>query len=160
MGEGTCVCFTIPADLKSIKISDEKPEPESAQSEISSGSADKKRVLIAEDLDSNFMLIDIILSKRYDIARALNGKEAVEIFQTFKPDIILMDIKMPVMNGLEATRYIREKEKIVPIIALTANAFESDQLEAKAAGCNDVLTKPVKATMLLNSIDRYINLNK
>lgn len=160
VGEGTCVCFTIPADLKSIKISDEKPEPESAQSEISSGSADKKRVLIAEDLDSNFMLIDIILSKRYDIARALNGKEAVEIFQTFKPDIILMDIKMPVMNGLEATRYIREKEKIVPIIALTANAFESDQLEAKAAGCNDVLTKPVKATMLLNSIDRYINLNK
>ena len=105
------------------------------------------------------MLIDIILSKRYDIARAVNGKEATEIFQTFNPDIILMDIKMPVMNGLEATRYIRGKNSSIPIIALTANAFESDQLEAKSAGCNDVLTKPVKASMLLNSIERYTNLN-
>ena len=158
-GEGTRVCFTIPADININKIPAEKPEPASSPVETPYDPAERKRVLIAEDLDSNFMLIDILLSKRYDIARAVNGKEATEIFQTFNPDIILLDIKMPVMNGLEATRYIRGKNSSIPIIALTANAFESDQLEAKSAGCNDVLTKPVKASMLLNSIERYTNLN-
>ena len=118
-----------------------------------------KKILVAEDTDSNFLLLSIILRKEYEVIRAVNGEEAISKFKEVNPDMILMDIKMPVMNGLEATRYIRGKNSSIPIIALTANAFESDQLEAKSAGCNDVLTKPVKASMLLNSIERYTKLN-
>jgi CheY-like chemotaxis protein len=63
---------------------------------------------------------------------------------------------MPVMNGLEATKAIRKKSTVIPIIALTANAFESDLIEAREAGCNDVLTKPVKAAMLSMVVEKYI----
>ena len=117
----------------------------------------KTKVLIAEDLDSNFMLLEIILSKKYNLARALNGEEAVAISRIFNPDIILMDIKMPIMNGLEATRSIRKTNADIPIIALTANAFNSDLIDAKLAGCNEVLTKPVKASILISMIEKYTN---
>jgi CheY-like chemotaxis protein len=68
-----------------------------------------------------------------------------------------MDIKMPVMNGLDATKTIRELDTIIPIIALTANAFESDQLEAREAGCNEVITKPVKSSILQMVLEKYLN---
>ena len=115
------------------------------------------KVLVAEDLDSNFKLVDIILSKRYDTIRAVNGLEALKLKSEFRPDIILMDIKMPVMDGLTATKEIRKMSDDIPVIALTANAFESDHLEAIEAGCNEVLTKPVKSTLMLSVIEKYLN---
>lgn len=160
-GKGTTVSFTIPLDLKSrIKKSDSESEVASDISLNVMQSAEvtaKRRVLVAEDLDSNFMLIDIILSKRYDIARAVNGQEAVELYRSFRPEAIIMDIKMPVMNGLDATKTIRELDTIIPIIALTANAFESDQLEARETGCNEVITKPVKSSILQMVLEKYLN---
>ncbi|MCE5321045.1 MAG: ATP-binding protein [Bacteroidales bacterium] len=116
----------------------------------------KKTILVAEDLDSNYLLIEIILSKRYNVIRAKDGKEAISLFTEQNPDLILMDIKMPVMDGLEATKEIRNISGKVPIIALTANAFESDQIEAKTAGCNEVLTKPVKSSLLYLVIEKYL----
>ena len=115
-----------------------------------------KRILVAEDNDSNYMLMTYILKKNYEFFRACNGKEAVEKASAEKPDMILMDIKMPLMDGLEATRQIRKTMPEMPIIALTANAFDSDRQAALEAGCNDFLAKPVNAELCLKTIQKYI----
>ena len=115
-----------------------------------------KRILIAEDNDSNYMLMTYILKKRYEFFRANNGQEAVEKAQSEHPDLILMDMKMPVMDGLEATRQIRALYSDLPIIALTANAFDTDRANALEAGCNDFVSKPVSATLCLEVIAKFI----
>jgi CheY-like chemotaxis protein len=115
-----------------------------------------KKVLIAEDNDSNFILMTYILKKYYQYDRARNGQEAVEMVEKGEYDIVLMDIKMPVMNGLEATKAIKEKHPDLPIIALTANAFDSDRQLAMEAGCNDFLSKPVSSELCLNAIKRLL----
>jgi len=114
-----------------------------------------KKILVAEDTESNFLLLSIILRKDYEILRAFNGAEAVEICRAEHPDLILMDIKMPYMDGLEATRLIRGYSKDIPIIALTAFAFESDRERAIEAGCNDYLTKPVSQEAIEKILDKY-----
>lgn len=106
------------------------------------------KILVAEDNDSNYSLVWHIL-KDYDLTRVSNGAEAVEEVRTKKYDFVLMDLKMPVMDGLEATRRIREFNSDIPIVALTANAFETDRASAIDAGCNAFLTKPVKRKQLL-----------
>ncbi len=115
-----------------------------------------KRILVAEDNDSNYMLMSYILKKHYDFFRAHNGQEAVELVESEHPDIVLMDMKMPVMDGLEATRQIRAKYPDLPVIALTANAFDSDRQRAMDAGCNDFVSKPVSATVCLELISKYV----
>ena len=106
------------------------------------------QILIAEDNDSNYSLVKHIL-KEYQITRVVNGVEAVEKVRDEEFDIVLMDMKMPIMGGLEATRKIRELNPIIPIIALTANAFDADRVSAMEAGCNAFLTKPLKKEELL-----------
>ena len=115
-----------------------------------------KRILIAEDNDSNYLLMSYILKSQYEIFRAFNGVEAVEKAKTEKPDMVLMDIKMPIMDGLEATRLIRAEMPDLPIIALTANAFDNDRQQALDAGCNDFISKPVNAALCLELIAKYI----
>jgi len=115
-----------------------------------------KTILIAEDNDSNFILMSYLLKKQYSIIRAINGKEAVECAKKGGIDIILMDIKMPEMDGLEATRIIKQTQPNMPIIALTADAFESDRDQAFEAGCDDFLSKPVNAEVCLATIAKYI----
>ena len=115
-----------------------------------------KKILIAEDNDSNFVLMSYILKKHYQFERAKNGQEAVEMVDKNQYDIVLMDIKMPVMNGLEATKAIKEKHPDLPILALTANAFDSDRQLAMDAGCDDFLSKPVSSEECLETIKRYI----
>jgi len=116
----------------------------------------KALILIAEDLDSNFLFLKIVLSKQHDIIWAKDGVETVKLFEEHNPDLILMDIKMPNMDGLEATRAIRAISTSVPIIAQTANAFESDHQKALEAGCTDVITKPIKIVHLINMIEKYL----
>jgi CheY-like chemotaxis protein len=115
-----------------------------------------KRILVAEDNDSNYILMNYILKKHYEYFRARNGQEAVELAGTEKPDLILMDLKMPVMDGLEATRLIKAKTPDLPIIALTANAFDSDRHAALEAGCDDFLSKPVNADRCIQTIAKFI----
>ena len=115
-----------------------------------------KKILIAEDNDSNFVLMSYILKKYYQFERAKNGQEAVEMVDKGQYDIVLMDIKMPIMNGLEATKAIKEKHPNLPILALTANAFDSDRQLAMDAGCDDFLSKPVSSEECLETIKRYI----
>ena len=115
-----------------------------------------KRILIAEDNDSNFILMTYILKKYYQYDRAKNGQEAVELVEKNNYDIILMDIKMPIMDGMEAPRQIKEKHPDLPIIALTANAFDSDRQLAFEAGCDEFLPKPISSEVCLKTIAKFV----
>ena len=114
-----------------------------------------KTILVAEDNDGNYILMTYILKKDYNIVRAVNGQEAVDKIAEGGIDMILMDIKMPVMDGLEATRRIRLKGGTLPIIALTANAYDSDRDKAFEAGCDDYMAKPIMAPALREMIKKY-----
>ena len=117
---------------------------------------EKKRILVAEDIDSNFFLVKCILKNEYELIRAYDGEEAVELFSEVKPDIVLMDIKMPRMNGIEATQKIRSLSEDTPIVAITANAFDSDKQLAKEAGCSDYLCKPLSSKQLRDMLEKWI----
>ena len=115
-----------------------------------------KRILVAEDNDSNYMLMTYILKRDYEFFRARNGQEAVELAQSEHPDMVLMDMKMPVMDGFEATRQIKAACPDIPIIALTANAFDTDRARATAAGCVGFVSKPVNAAYCLEVIAKHM----
>lgn len=132
-----------PVTTQELKCDLEPAAREVAQ--LSGG--DKKSILIAEDIDSNYLLVKAIL-KTFTLTRAKTGREAVDLAREHRYDAILMDMKMPVMDGLEATRLIREFDTQTPIVAVTANAFDSDREEALAAGCNAFVTKPIKKSDL------------
>ncbi len=116
----------------------------------------RRTILVVEDVESNFLLLKAIIGKIYTLLPAWNGMEAVEMYEQSQPDLILMDIKMPEMDGLEATRIIREISREIPIIALTAFAFDDDRVKALEAGCNDYLTKPLSAPLLKETIVKYL----
>lgn len=115
-------------------------------------------ILVAEDDDSNFKLIKAIIGKKCEILWAMNGEEMVKLFQENRgrTAAILMDIKMPVMNGLEATKIIRETDKELPIIMQTAYAFTSDRENAMQSGASEVLVKPITLSALRNCLSRYL----
>jgi CheY-like chemotaxis protein len=111
--------------------------------------------LVAEDNDSNFILMTYVLKGKYDMERAKNGKEAVDMADSSDYDLVLMDIKMPVMDGLEATTIIKQRHPDLPVVALTANVFESDKQRAIAAGCDDFIAKPINRDQCLAMIERF-----
>jgi CheY-like chemotaxis protein len=115
-----------------------------------------KRILVAEDNDSNYLLMTFILKGHYEFFRATNGQEAVDKATTEHPDLILMDLKMPRLDGLAATRQIKSLLPNMPVIALTANAFDSDRQQAMEAGCDAFLSKPVSALDCLKTIEKFL----
>lgn len=118
--------------------------------------ANMKTILVAEDEESNYELVRIVLQKRYRLLRAHNGIEAVTMNEDEKPDLILMDIRMPEMDGLDATRIIKEVDSDTPIIALSAYAFDENIREAKAAGCDAFMAKPFRVEDLIEIVKKYI----
>ncbi len=115
-------------------------------------------ILIAEDEETNFIYLETALEKtNVNILRAKNGKEAVDIVR-INPmiNLILMDIKMPIMNGLEATRSIKSFRKDVPIIAQTAFAMDEDRRNCIAVGCDDFLAKPIRYRVLCETLAKYL----
>ena len=114
-------------------------------------------ILVAEDEDSNFELVRIVLSKRYRLLRAVNGIEAVTYCEEEHPDLVLMDIRMPDMNGLDATRIIKEVNHDLPVVALSAYAFDENIREAKAAGCDEFMAKPFRVEDLIDMVEKYVN---
>ncbi len=116
----------------------------------------KKTILVAEDEESNYELVRIVLQQRYRLLHAHNGIEAVNINEEEKPDLILMDIRMPEMDGLDATRIIKEVDSETPIIALSAYAFEENIREAKEAGCDSFLPKPFRVEDLIATVQKYL----
>ena len=115
-----------------------------------------KKILVVEDNDSNYILMTYILKRGYEFQRAVNGREAVDMALAGGFDLVLMDIKMPVMDGLEATKAIKEKMPELPVIALTANAFDSDRQLALEVGCDDFLTNPISSVKCLETIEKFI----
>lgn len=116
----------------------------------------RKKILIVEDTESNYLQINILLKKDYTISWAVNGEEAINSFLRERPDLILMDIRMPIMNGIQATEKIRAIAPNLPIVAVTANAFLIEQQQALAVGCNDVISKPYTFEKLSETISKYI----
>ena len=116
---------------------------------------DRKTVLVVEDISSNYLLISAMLSKHYNLLHAVNGEQAVAMVKEYKIDLLLMDMKMPVMDGLTATAEIRKFDTNIPIVALTAHAFESDKVAALKSGCNDYLVKPVDKARLMSVLRKY-----
>lgn len=114
-----------------------------------------KTILIAEDIQSNYQLVSEMLKKNYELLRAVNGKEVLELVRSRHIDLLLTDMKMPVMDGLSATAEIRKFNTKLPIIALTAHAFETDRLAALAAGCNEYLVKPIDKAKLMAVLKKY-----
>jgi len=116
-----------------------------------------KKILIAEDEETNFLFIEAILEEtKATLIWAKNGLEAVERFDS-DIDLVLMDIKMPVMDGITATQKIRQKSARVPIIAQTAYAMSEDKNKCLNAGCSDYLTKPINHKLLLTTIDKFLS---
>ena len=114
-----------------------------------------KRVLVVEDIQSNFFLVSSILKNKCQLLHAPNGLEAVEIVRTQPVDLVLMDMKMPVMDGRTATSEIRKFNAEIPIIALTANAIDADRVAAWKAGCDDYLVKPINGAKLMQTLKEY-----
>ena len=115
-------------------------------------------ILIAEDEETNYTYLETALQKtNVTILRAKNGREAVEMARVNPQlDLILMDIKMPEMNGLEATRSIKTFRKDIAVIAQTAFAMEEDRRNCIAVGCIDFLPKPIRYKVLLDTIEKYL----
>jgi CheY-like chemotaxis protein/two-component sensor histidine kinase len=133
----------------------EKIEPEKSKPE-KSGPA---KILIAEDRSDNLILLkEILRPADYKIYVAKNGQEAVDMAEKERPDLILMDMQMPVMDGFKATKHIREMEELkdIPIIGLTARAMKEDREKVLAAGCSDYLAKPVMPNDLLRKIEEWL----
>ena len=116
----------------------------------------RKKILVVEDIESNFVQLNIFLNKEYIISWVRNGQEAINSFIREKPDLILMDIHMPIMDGIQATEKIRTISLTVPIIAVTAYAFYTEQQQAIQAGCNAVISKPYSLERLKETIESYI----
>ena len=154
LGKGACFWFTVPMGMpETFPVSDAVP-----QQQVSASSAPRNGrrpvLLIAEDTDSNYLLLSLMLKKEYEVIRADNGEEAVRLCRQVNPDVVLMDIQMPVMDGLKATRLIRESGNRVPIIAVTAYAYDRDRQKALDAGCNEYLAKPLTGDTLRQTLRR------
>lgn len=114
--------------------------------------AERKTILIAEDMDDNYLLYKIYLEKKYNLVRAVNGEEAISLFLECNPAVILMDIGMPVVDGYQATEAIRQLAPDVPIVAVTAFAYEEDKRKVMSRGFNGFLPKPLNKEALFNML--------
>lgn len=150
---GTTVFFKIPNIGMEIDSREEKEQV--SEKPLVQVRGDKKRLLIAEDTDSNFLLLKALLKKEYHLERANDGEEAIEMFKENRYDAILMDMKMPRKDGIEATIEIR-KYSAIPIIAQTAYAFDSDRQRCIDAGCTDFISKPIKPEELHRILRKYL----
>ena len=159
LGEGSTFRFTLPFDgtigglQKNSRIT---TNSRTIRVNTKTNVQNAPLILVAEDEDSNYELVRIVLAKRYRLLRAHNGIEAVTLCEDEHPDMILMDIRMPDMNGLDATRIIKEVNHEIPIVALSAYAFDENIREAKAAGCDEFLAKPFRVEDLLDTVGKYV----
>lgn len=151
LGKGSRFWFTLPC----LNAAEEE-EIKGRDKVVLKNDGRKPVVLVAEDTDSNYLLITAILRRNYCVERAYNGADAIEMSKLLNPDLILMDLRMPEVDGIEATKRIREFNDVVPILAVTAFAFEQDKENALNAGCNGFVTKPIVADILKMEIQKCL----
>jgi len=152
--KGTRVSIQIP-----MRISNEKTKKEIIEMKDLQNSLKGLRVLAVEDNELNRMVLQVILKKcEVSMSMAHNGQEAIEMIQLNEFDIVLMDVQMPIVDGLEATKYIREELKLTtPIIGLSANAMREEVEICKQAGMNDYLVKPYSERSLVELMNKWSN---
>ena len=143
MGKGSTFWFTLP--YKQAEAVEKAPKKEIQTISIEK---DKLVILVAEDNESNYKLFESILKYDYHLIHAWDGQEAINLFKEYNPQIVLMDINMPVMDGYEATKEIRNFSAKVPIIAITAFAFASDEQRVMESGFDGYMPKPINARLL------------
>ena len=117
------------------------------------------KILLVEDNEMNRDMLSRRLERRgYDVVIAVDGQQGVDLAQSTNPDLILMDMSLPIIDGWEATRQLKAKDGVkgTPIIALTAHAMDGDEQKARAAGCDDYDTKPVELSRLLTKMERLL----
>lgn len=117
-----------------------------------------KKILIVEDVELNLDLLVQLLEDDYELITAENGESGVSLARQYKPDLILMDLSLPILDGWEATRQIKADDdlKHIPIIGLSAHAMSGDKEKALAAGCDDYLTKPLNDELLFQKLDHFL----
>jgi CheY-like chemotaxis protein len=120
--------------------------------------ASMRKVLVVEDVDFNRELIVQLLEDKYQVIEAVNGQQGVELAERERPELILMDLSLPIMDGWEATRRLKASADLrsIPVIALTAHAMKGDKEKALAAGCDDYLAKPLDEDELMARIAKYL----
>ena len=165
-GKGSTFWFTLPVkpfDFLPLqqRTEDVSETVEFNETEYDAGAV-RRTILIAEDMDDNYLLYKIYLEKHYDLIRATNGEEAVSKYLECNPDIILMDIGMPVVDGYQATDAIRQLSSDIPIVAVTAFAYDEDRRKVMSRGFNGYLSKPLNKDELLKMLHKmgigYFNL--
>lgn len=129
---------------------------ETRRAEIGIGEMKIKTILIVDDNELNIDLLTQLLEENYRLLVARDGAESVLVAEKNKPDLILMDISMPIVDGYKAASQIRKRFKSLPIIGLSSNAMQSDIEKAIAAGCTDYLTKPIDEDILLKKLREYL----
>lgn len=153
VGKGSTFWFTIPyVPAKTAKV--EQREVEKKKEKVEK---DKLTILIAEDNISNYKLFDFVLRNDFHLIHAWNGREAVELFKQYNPHLVLMDINMPELNGYEATAEIRKISEQVPIIAITAYAYSSDEEKIMNSGFTDYAAKPINAKILKDKVFQQLS---
>jgi len=147
---GSTFWFTIPySPVAGTTLFNDNPE---RKSDVNKDVADIATLLVAEDDASNYKLIEAILGKEYNLIHAWNGEEAIQLYKKQQPDLILTDIKMPVMDGFQLTTKLREYSSIIPIVAVTAYASEEDRSNIKNGGFSAFIAKPINGILLKEKI--------
>jgi CheY-like chemotaxis protein len=157
-GQGSAFFFRIPCSQTQESIEDASSVSTFSSIGKNERTGQKRmKIMVSEDDEVNFHFVNLLLKKAgHTVIHAATGTEAIEICrQTPDIDMILMDIRLPDINGYDATREIRKFNMDIPIIALTAFAFESDREKALQSGCNDYLSKPVKKDELLETMKKF-----
>ena len=128
------------------------------ESEMMNGAA--KTVLVVEDNDLNMKLFhDLLEAHGYNILQTKDGMEALQLARQHRPDLILMDIQLPEVSGLEVTKWLKEDEKLksIPVIAVTAFAMKGDEEKIREGGCEAYIAKPISVTNFLQTVERFID---
>jgi CheY-like chemotaxis protein len=117
-----------------------------------------RRILIVEDVEYNRDLLVQLLEDDYEVLTAADGAAGIELAARGRPDLILMDLSLPVIDGWEATRRLKARPETlaIPVIALTAHAMQGDEDKARACGCDDYLTKPIDEDQLFAKLARFL----
>lgn len=157
LGQGSTFWFTLPDTVieESHVAAAEPVQIEIQNNAFTENNNKKSTLLIAEDNESNYTYIKAIL-KEYNLVHAWNGQEAVDLYRKYHPDMILMDLKMPLMDGYQATKEIRKDNTVIPIIAVTAFAFAEDEQRVKQSGFSDYVAKPIKPNDLKKKITELL----
>lgn len=155
IGKGSTFWFTLPTrPMDFLPVETPEKEISSTPPADTPNGAEGKTILVAEDIDDNYKLYQVYLGKQYKLIRARNGEEAISKYLEYNPDVILMDIGMPVVDGYQATDAIRQLESNVPIIAVTAFAYNDDKKKVLSRGFNGFLPKPLDKNALLETLHK------